>query len=114
LTLSLVALHPKAVPSTAEELAAWRSRWVEAIQAATGQGPGGVRGTFIPLAPPGLWEPLDRSFVHAVAADATFEEAQAIARRLTASGDSEDLWWRESSRSDIPSPPVCEALPHAH
>jgi hypothetical protein len=91
LTLTLVALDPKSDPWMADERAAWRARWTEAMQAAMAQGAGGARGALLTLAPPGMWEPLDRSFVHAVAVDATAAEAEAIARRLSACGDADDL-----------------------
>jgi hypothetical protein len=90
-TLTLVALDPKAEAANEEELAGYRAPWTVTVQAAMTQGPGGVRGALVTLAPPGLWEPLDRSFVHAVASDATLEEAQAVARRLATSGDAADL-----------------------
>jgi hypothetical protein len=86
-----LALSHSTEPWTAEELGGWRSTWSKEIEKAIAQGPGGVRGAFVTLAPPGLWEPLDRSFVHAVAEDATPAEAQAIARRLAGCGDALDV-----------------------
>lgn len=90
-TLLQIALTPKAAPRTGSEVEAWRARWVEAIETVMSDGGRGLRGVFVTLAPPGLWEPIDRSFVHAVASDATDDEARAIARRLALCGDRDDL-----------------------
>jgi hypothetical protein len=90
-TLTAIATQDEVEPWTAGEIHGWRPRFMDAIRQAMAVGPGGPRGVFVTLAPPGLWEPMDRAFVHSVAHDATPEEAQAIARRLAACGDAEDL-----------------------
>jgi hypothetical protein len=90
-TLTAVATEEEVEPWTADEIQGWRACWMDAIRQAMAAGPGGPRGVFVTLAPPGLWEEIDRAFVRSVAYDATPEEAQAVARRLADCGDAEDL-----------------------